>query len=198
MSEGFPVSSAGNSVAAREKRNLSSDWPKKQFLVDPLLRRPVLYAVVAFFHAFFSCLQIRLPARPPDSLEGIGESGQRDLVASAPMEVHADVDGSGVPLAVLLKRELCNQKVERPDILFGEASKSKKGEDFTLLMLKCHRTTGEGGGNSGNGGGENAVDDDTISVFAVMIHWPSSSFWPVFIALNFAFWCLWLHGLRVR
>ncbi|AQL05948.1 putative protein phosphatase 2C 12 [Zea mays] len=83
------------------------------------------------------------------------------------MEVHADVDGSGVPLAVLLKRELCNQKVERPDILFGEANKSKKGEDFTLLLPRCHRTTGEGGGS---GGGENAGggdDDDTISVFAI-------------------------------
>ncbi|OEL23539.1 putative protein phosphatase 2C 12 [Dichanthelium oligosanthes] len=78
------------------------------------------------------------------------------------MEVHAEVDGSGVPLAVLLKRELCNQKVERPDILFGEANKSKKGEDFTLLMVKCHRSPGEGAGV----GGENAADDDTISVFA--------------------------------
>lgn len=94
------------------------------------------------------------------------------------MEVHADVDGSGVPLAVLLKRELCNQKVERPDILFGEANKSKKGEDFTLLVPRCHRTPG------GSGGGENAGDDDTISVFAVMIQWPSSYFWPVFTSLK--------------
>jgi hypothetical protein len=84
------------------------------------------------------------------------------------MEVHADVDGSGVPLAVLLKRELCNQKVERPDILFGEANKSKKGEDFTLLMAKCDRSSGEGA--SGTTGGENAGDDDTISVFAVIVH----------------------------
>ncbi|ONL98687.1 putative protein phosphatase 2C 12 [Zea mays] len=76
------------------------------------------------------------------------------------MEMHADVDGCSVPLAVLLKRELCNQKVERPDILFGEANKSKKGEDFTLLVPRCHRTPG------GSGGGENAGDDDTISVFA--------------------------------
>ncbi|PAN49300.1 hypothetical protein PAHAL_9G439600 [Panicum hallii] len=82
------------------------------------------------------------------------------------MEVHADVDGSGVPLAVLLKRELCNQKVEKPDILFGEANKSKKGEDFTLLMAKCHRRPGEGAAGGG-GGGQNAGDDDTISVFAI-------------------------------
>lgn len=100
------------------------------------------------------------------------------------MEVHADVDGSGVPLAVLLKREMCNQKVERPDILFGEANKSKKGEDFTLLMPRCHRTTGEGGSSGGGGGGENAGDDDTISVFAVMIQCPSSYFWPVFTAFS--------------
>nr|CAB3500591.1 unnamed protein product [Digitaria exilis] len=79
------------------------------------------------------------------------------------MEVHADLDGSGVPLAVLLKRELCNQKVERPDILFGEASKSKKGEDFTLVMAQHPRSLGEGT----SGGGENAGDDDTISVFAI-------------------------------
>ncbi|ONL98685.1 putative protein phosphatase 2C 12 [Zea mays] len=94
------------------------------------------------------------------------------------MEMHADVDGCSVPLAVLLKRELCNQKVERPDILFGEANKSKKGEDFTLLVPRCHRTPG------GSGGGENAGDDDTISVFAVMIQWPSSYFWPVLNSLK--------------
>ncbi|EMS54478.1 hypothetical protein TRIUR3_14826 [Triticum urartu] len=74
------------------------------------------------------------------------------------MEVHNEVDGSGVPLAVLLKRELCNQKVEKPDILFGEASKSKKGEDFTLLVANCHRTPGEGPGDNAGGG-------DTISMF---------------------------------
>lgn len=88
------------------------------------------------------------------------------------MEVHAEVDGSGVPLAVLLKRELHNQKVEKPDILFGEASKSKKGEDFTLLLPKCHRSPAEGSSL----GGENAGEDDAISVFAVMIHWPCYCF----------------------
>lgn len=89
------------------------------------------------------------------------------MAARLLMEVHADVDGSGVPLAVLLKRELCNQKVEKPDILFGEANKSKKREDFTLLMAKCHRRPGEGAAAAG---GQNAGDDDTISVFAVMVH----------------------------
>jgi hypothetical protein len=80
------------------------------------------------------------------------------------MEVHAE---PGVPLAVLLKRELHNQKVEKPDILFGEASKSKKGEDFTFLVPKCHRSPTEGDSI----GGENASHHDAISVFAVMIHW---------------------------
>lgn len=101
------------------------------------------------------------------------------------MEVHADADGSGVPLAVLLKRELWNQKVERPDILFGEACKSKKGEDFTLLMPRCHRATGEGGGSGG--AGENAGDDDAISVFAVMIRWPLLISVACVYCIHFAF-----------
>jgi len=86
------------------------------------------------------------------------------------MELHMEADGSGVPLAVLLKRELCNQRVEKPDILFGEANKSKKGEDFTLLVAKCHRTPGEGAG-------DNAGEYDTISVFAVMPQCLSSYFY---------------------
>ena len=86
------------------------------------------------------------------------------------MELHAESDGSGVPLAVLLKRELCNQRVEKPDILFGEANKSKKGEDFTLLVDKCRRTPAEAAG-------DNAGDDDTISVFAVMPQRLSSYFY---------------------
>jgi hypothetical protein len=90
------------------------------------------------------------------------------------VEVHAEVDGSGVPLAVLLKRELHSQKVEKPDILFREASKSMKGEDFMLLVPKCHRSPAEGG----SVGGENASDDDAISVFAVTIHCLCSCFLP--------------------
>ncbi|XP_006829727.2 probable protein phosphatase 2C 12 isoform X1 [Amborella trichopoda] len=49
-----------------------------------------------------------------------------------------------VPLAVLLKRELTNEKIERPDILHGQASQSKKGEDFTLLKTECQRILGDG------------------------------------------------------
>jgi hypothetical protein len=95
------------------------------------------------------------------------------------MELHTEADGSGVPLAVLLKRELCNQRVEKPDILFGEANKSKKGEDFTLLVAKCHRTPAEDAS-------DNAGDDDTISVFAVMPQCPSSCFCGNAILLSFS------------
>ncbi|OVA10454.1 Protein phosphatase 2C (PP2C)-like domain [Macleaya cordata] len=49
-----------------------------------------------------------------------------------------------VPLAVLLKRELNNEKIENPDILHGQASQSKKGEDFTLLKTECERIPGDG------------------------------------------------------
>ncbi|CAN6480199.1 unnamed protein product [Victoria cruziana] len=49
-----------------------------------------------------------------------------------------------VPLAVLLKREVTSEKTEKPDILHGQASQSKKGEDFTLLKTECQRIPGDG------------------------------------------------------
>ncbi|KAI4316716.1 hypothetical protein L6164_024669 [Bauhinia variegata] len=49
-----------------------------------------------------------------------------------------------VPLSVLLKRELANEKIERPEILHGQASQSKKGEDLTLLKTECQRMVGDG------------------------------------------------------
>ncbi|XP_068641474.1 probable protein phosphatase 2C 12 isoform X2 [Aristolochia californica] len=49
-----------------------------------------------------------------------------------------------VPLAVLLKRELTNEKIENPDILHGQANQSKKGEDFTLSKTECQRVPGDG------------------------------------------------------
>ncbi|EEF52429.1 protein phosphatase, putative [Ricinus communis] len=49
-----------------------------------------------------------------------------------------------VPLSVLLKRELANERVEKPEILHGQASQSKKGEDFTLLKTECQRVLGDG------------------------------------------------------
>lgn len=49
-----------------------------------------------------------------------------------------------VPLSVLLKRELASEKIEKPDIIHGQASQSKKGEDFTLLKTECQRVVGDG------------------------------------------------------
>ncbi|CAH9054068.1 unnamed protein product [Cuscuta europaea] len=49
-----------------------------------------------------------------------------------------------IPLSVLLKRELASEKIERPEISHGQASQSKKGEDFTLLKTECQRVLGDG------------------------------------------------------
>lgn len=49
-----------------------------------------------------------------------------------------------VPLSVLLKRELASEKIEQPEITHGQASQSKKGEDFTLLKTECEREVGDG------------------------------------------------------
>ncbi|RWV89562.1 hypothetical protein GW17_00048282, partial [Ensete ventricosum] len=67
----------------------------------------------------------------------------------------AAMDGDGmIPLAVLLRREMSWERIEKPDILYGEASESKKGEDFTFVKTECQRVPGQG--------------DTTFSVFAVM------------------------------
>lgn len=49
-----------------------------------------------------------------------------------------------VQLSVLLERELANEKIGRPEIVYGEANQSKKGEDFTLIKTDCQRGTGDG------------------------------------------------------
>ncbi|XP_010519103.1 PREDICTED: probable protein phosphatase 2C 12 [Tarenaya hassleriana] len=49
-----------------------------------------------------------------------------------------------VPLSVLLKRESANEKIENPEIVYGQANQSKKGEDFTLLKTECQRAMGDG------------------------------------------------------
>ncbi|XP_049414721.1 probable protein phosphatase 2C 12 [Solanum stenotomum] len=48
-----------------------------------------------------------------------------------------------VTLSVLLKRELAQKKIERPDISHGQANQIKKGEDFTFLKPKCQRVLGD-------------------------------------------------------
>uniref|UniRef100_A0A7C9CHJ9 protein-serine/threonine phosphatase n=1 Tax=Opuntia streptacantha TaxID=393608 RepID=A0A7C9CHJ9_OPUST len=49
-----------------------------------------------------------------------------------------------VPLSVLLRREQKNEKIENPELSYGQASQSKKGEDFTLLKTECQRNVGDG------------------------------------------------------
>lgn len=49
-----------------------------------------------------------------------------------------------VPLSVLLKRELASEKIEKPEIVHGQAEQSKKGEDFTLVKTECQRMVGDG------------------------------------------------------
>lgn len=49
-----------------------------------------------------------------------------------------------VPLSVLLKREVASEKIDRPVITHGQASESKKGEDFTLLKMECERNVEDG------------------------------------------------------
>ncbi|KAK6938699.1 PPM-type phosphatase-like domain [Dillenia turbinata] len=53
-------------------------------------------------------------------------------------------DHQTVPLSVLLKRELAQEKIEKPEITHGQASQSKKGEDFTLVKTECERVLGDG------------------------------------------------------
>lgn len=48
-----------------------------------------------------------------------------------------------VPLSVLLKRELVNEKADRPEIVSGQANHSKKGEDFAFVKTECQRLLGD-------------------------------------------------------
>ncbi|PKU68102.1 putative protein phosphatase 2C 12 [Dendrobium catenatum] len=56
----------------------------------------------------------------------------------------AEGDWMMPPLSVLLKRELTSEKIGKPDILHGLASRSKKGEDLTFLKTECQRVPGNG------------------------------------------------------
>lgn len=48
-----------------------------------------------------------------------------------------------VPLSLLLKREVASEKIEKPEVSYGQANHSKKGEDFTLLKTECQRVLGD-------------------------------------------------------
>lgn len=49
-----------------------------------------------------------------------------------------------VPLSVLLRRELANEKIECPELVHGHAYQSKKGEDFILIKTERQRVLGDG------------------------------------------------------
>lgn len=53
-------------------------------------------------------------------------------------------DHQTVPLSVLLMREQKNEKIENPELSYGQANQSKKGEDLTLLKTECQRNVGDG------------------------------------------------------
>eukprot|EP00249_Psilotum_nudum_P000963 c13197_g1_i1 orf=919-1686(+) len=48
-----------------------------------------------------------------------------------------------IPLASLLSREIKNEKIERPNIRYGQASQPKKGEDYTFVKTDCQRIPGD-------------------------------------------------------
>ncbi|KAJ7296201.1 hypothetical protein O6H91_Y137700 [Diphasiastrum complanatum] len=48
-----------------------------------------------------------------------------------------------VPLILLLNREVRGAKLEIPNILTGQASQARKGEDFTFIKLDCQRRQGD-------------------------------------------------------
>lgn len=49
-----------------------------------------------------------------------------------------------VPLSVLLRREQNSERIENPELSYGQANQSKKGEDYTLLKTECQRIVGDG------------------------------------------------------
>ncbi|XP_074308449.1 putative protein phosphatase 2C 12 [Silene latifolia] len=53
-------------------------------------------------------------------------------------------DHQTVPLSVLLRREQNSEKVENPEIVYGQFNQSKKGEDFTFVKTECQRIVGDG------------------------------------------------------
>lgn len=94
--------------------------------------------------------------------------------------------GEHIPLSVLLKRELANEKVEKPDIISGQANQSKKGEDFTLIKSECQRVLGDGVTTYSVFG---VITDECISfLFAFILYLVTlSEFKSIVILLNFCF-----------
>lgn len=47
-----------------------------------------------------------------------------------------------VPLGTLIGRELRNEKLEKPTLIYGQAALAKKGEDYFLIKLDYQRVPG--------------------------------------------------------
>lgn len=76
--------------------------------------------------------------------EGVHSLAKRYIGILTERSMSARSEHHTVPLSVLLKRELENERIERPEIVHGQASQSKKGEDFTFLKTECQRVVGDG------------------------------------------------------
>ncbi|KAH9605246.1 hypothetical protein KSS87_002434 [Heliosperma pusillum] len=47
-----------------------------------------------------------------------------------------------IPLAALISREMKNEKMEKPNVKYGHAGQSKKGEDYIFVKPDCQRVPG--------------------------------------------------------
>ncbi|XP_059649678.1 probable protein phosphatase 2C 15 isoform X1 [Cornus florida] len=55
---------------------------------------------------------------------------------------HCRRDHSLVPLAALIRREMKNEKMEKPTVRYGNAAQSRKGEDYFMMKTDCQRIPG--------------------------------------------------------
>ncbi|XP_059630726.1 probable protein phosphatase 2C 15 isoform X2 [Cornus florida] len=55
---------------------------------------------------------------------------------------HSRRDHSLVPLAALIRREMKNEKMEKPTVRYRNAAQSRKGEDYFMMKTDCQRIPG--------------------------------------------------------
>ncbi|XP_076918932.1 putative protein phosphatase 2C 15 [Bidens hawaiensis] len=60
------------------------------------------------------------------------------------MEKHSHHDPGYVSLAALMSRELRNENTENPNVKYGSAAQSRKGEDCFMVKTDCYRVHGDG------------------------------------------------------
>lgn len=118
------------------------------------------------------CSRSEAPALGDERSEGVnlegrggGERAAEEMAepsvaapAKAAEERRRHQRGDLVPLAALISREMKNEKMERPCIRYGCAAQSRKGEDYFLIKVDCHRLPGN--------------PSSAFSVFAVSIMSP--------------------------